>query len=267
MVLGVPPELCELRQWVVWKPEQRAGKQTKVPYRVDGRGRASVTDTRSWGSFDEAVAADPTRVGFVFTAADRFCGVDIDNAIVDGAITRIGREIIRLLDSYTERSVSGTGLHVIVAARLDGARNRRGRVELYDRTRFFCVTGDHLAGTPRRVMPRQPQLEKLYASLFLPRAVIHLPVVREAASGDDEELLRRMFAAKNGGHVARLWRGDWSDYTSQSEADLALIGHLAYWTRDDPARIDALFRRSGLYRPKWERADYRERTITRAIRQ
>ncbi|MDP9352758.1 MAG: hypothetical protein M3P51_14640, partial [Chloroflexota bacterium] len=33
----------------------------------------------------------------------------------------------------------------------------------------------------------------------------------------------------------------------------------------DPQRLDRLFRKSGLYRPKWERRDYRERTLARAL--
>ena len=40
---------------------------------------------------------------------------------------------------------------------------------------------------------------------------------------------------------------------------------LAFWTGPDPDRIAKLFRHSGLYRRKWERKDYRERTIARAL--
>jgi putative DNA primase/helicase len=40
---------------------------------------------------------------------------------------------------------------------------------------------------------------------------------------------------------------------------------LAFWTGGDPARIDTLFRQSGLYRKKWDRKDYRDKTITEAL--
>src|SRR5262249_17659028 len=51
-----------------------------------------------------------------------------------------------------------------------------------------------------------------------------------------------------------------------SEADEALCFMLAFWTGGDAARIDDLFRRSGLMRPKWEqRQDYRDRTIGKAL--
>jgi putative DNA primase/helicase len=64
-------------------------------------------------------------------------------------------------------------------------------------------------------------------------------------------------------------RGDCAGYASRSEADLALCGALAFWTRGDPEQIDRLFRRSALYRAKWneDRGDmtYGARTIAVAI--
>jgi putative DNA primase/helicase len=54
-------------------------------------------------------------------------------------------------------------------------------------------------------------------------------------------------------------------YPSQSEADEALCCELAFWTGRDTARIDFLFRQSGLYRQKWERSDYRGDTLARAM--
>ena len=75
-----------------------------------------------------------------------------------------------------------------------------------------------------------------------------------------------MFTAKNGAAVRALWNGDISAYgNDDSRADSALCAHLAYWTNSDPVRIDRLFRSSSLYREKWDRDDYRERTISGAI--
>ena len=81
---------------------------------------------------------------------------------------------------------------------------------------------------------------------------------------DDTELLERMFSAKNGHQVRALWDG--SDDGDHSRADFRLCCSLAFWTGCDEGRIDRLFRLSGLYRSdKWERDDYRRRTIARAI--
>jgi primase-polymerase (primpol)-like protein len=71
----------------------------------------------------------------------------------------------------------------------------------------------------------------------------------------DETLLRRALKARNGSKLARLWRGDTRGYGSPSEADMALCGILAFWTQD-AEQLDRLFRRSGLYRAKWEDRHY-----------
>ena len=82
---------------------------------------------------------------------------------------------------------------------------------------------------------------------------------------DDRDLLDKASAASNGADFDALWRGDLSGHGSASEADLALCNHLAFWTGGDPARIDSLFRQSGLMRDKWDREDYRDRTIAKAL--
>ncbi len=60
-------------------------------------------------------------------------------------------------------------------------------------------------------------------------------------------------------------QGDISAYESQSNADQALCSMLAFYTGADEDRIDRLFRKSKLYRQKWERCDYRQSTIRKAI--
>ena len=63
----------------------------------------------------------------------------------------LASEIVRELDSYTEFSPSGTGLHVLLRAKLPPGGNRRGRIEIYDRGRFFTVTGRRLHSASRAV--------------------------------------------------------------------------------------------------------------------
>ena len=127
-----------------------------------------------------------------------------------------------------------------------------------------------------RIEDRTPQLAALHARIFgttaadapprgTGRGTENLPPLASVAHLSDDELLARATAAANGEKFARLWAGDVGEYDSHSEADLALCCTLGFWTQRDPERIDRLFRRSGLYRAKWDRDNYRERTITRAI--
>ena len=81
----------------------------------------------------------------------------------------------------------------------------------------------------------------------------------------ENEIIQKAMAAKDGSKLKALWHGDVGDYPSRSEADLALVSMLARLTGGDKEKIDTLFRKSGLMRKKWEREDYRDRTISRAI--
>jgi len=140
---GVPAEMKCRRQWVGWRLEDRDGKQAKVPYSPHG-GRASSTDLMTWGTFEEALAVLDRfdGIGFVFCSADPYTGVDLDGCRdpETGEIAPWAAEIVSALDSYTELSPSGTGVHIICKAKAPRG-GRRGRIEMYSRDRFFTVTG------------------------------------------------------------------------------------------------------------------------------
>ena len=100
-----------------------------------------------------------------------------------------------------------------------------------------------------RAVPRAP-------ALFEPPATGRRRQQAQYTPEEEESLLRKAASARNGGKFARLWEGDFSDYDSHSEADLALCNFLAFWTGGDAARMDRLFRQSGLFRSKWDEKHY-----------
>jgi putative DNA primase/helicase len=274
-VYQAPGELRTTDQFVCWCEENRNGDITKVPYSVHG-GRASSTNPKTWAPFEAAIAYAEEHsmpgVGFVFTEDDPFAGIDIDKCrdAESGEIEPWAKKIVDALDSYTEVSPSGTGLHIFIKATLPGRNNRKGPVEMYESRRYFTLTGRHLDGTPTEIHERQDVLERLYRHVFKAENSVedangHRP--RTASLDvDDEVLLELAMRAKNGEKFSRLWRGDTSDYGSdESRADLALCSLLAFWTDGDPNRMDHLFRQSGLMREKWNRHDYRERTFNRVL--
>lgn len=265
----IPAELRERDQWVVWRSEDRDGKPTKVPYQADGRGRASSTKPTTWATFDEAVAAAATYdgIGYVFAPDDPFCGLDLDGDMPEAD----QGSVMLALDSYTERSVSGTGCHIIVRASLNGDGRHPVGLGVFDRARYFVMTGEHVVGTPLTIEERQTELEAVIAR-YLPTSQPSAPPPQPAqpVDMDDRDLLRKAFAAKNGSDIEALFQGDWKDrYESQSQADQAFCNHLAFWTGRDAARMDRLFRESGLMRSKWDarRGDstYGGQTIANAI--
>src|SRR5918995_2074722 len=266
----------DLRQWLVWRLEERNGELTKVPYTPRTGQRADSTAPDTWGGYEEAVSAFKDHsyagIGFVFTPEDVLCGVDLDKCLdpETGEIEGWARAVIEEFDSYTEISPSGKGVHVLVRAALPEGRNRKGRFEVYDRGRYFTVTGKHLAGSPQTIESRQEELRTVVRRVFGEESTnghTKQVVAPEPLRNDltDGEVIQKALAASNGARFSRLWNGDTSGYGSHAEADLALCGMLAFWTGGDASRIDTLFRQSGLYRKKWQRRDYRNRTIAEAL--
>ncbi|MCK6478596.1 MAG: DUF3987 domain-containing protein [Planctomycetaceae bacterium] len=280
---NVPAELQDRRQWVLWRLETVKGKRkpTKVPYTTRGTHARSTAPT-TWCSLEEALAAQRRReqggVGFVF-AGDGLVGVDLDHCrdAETGALAPWATAILAALASYTEVSPSGTGVHVLVRGALSGSGRKRpvredgahpeAAVEIYDRGRYFTVTGSRLPEYPAGIEDRQAAVDRLYASLDTkePTAPAQGSPRQPGHLGDDE-VLRRAIGARNGASFLRLWNGDTSGHAGDdSSADLALCSHLAFWCRGDVVQVDRLFRRSRLYREKWDRQDYRERTLAKAL--
>ena len=156
-------------------------------------------------------------------------------------------------------------MHVLACGTLPPGRRRKGKIEMYDRDRFFCVTGRHLAGTPTKVEVRTDLLVALHRRIFRGSdAPTPRPTRRPTVCPTDAEIIDRARRARNGERFARLWRGAAGGYASASEADLALSSMLAWYT-DDAEQIGRLVAQSGLARAKWERPDYRGRTVAAAL--
>ena len=267
---GIPEELKRLSRWVGWKVVERDGKSTKVPVDPKMLYLASTTDESTWAAFSEAVsAARASRlagIGFVLGAP--YTGIDLDQCrdAESGDIEPWAQEIVDNIRSYTEISPSGTGLHLIVRGSLPAnGRRRTGKIEMYDAGRYFTITGVRV-GTTDRVEDRQDALHGLYQKTFGSNGWPEAPKSSGGFDLDDQALIERAQNAANGHKFSRLLAGEWQDgYSSQSEADLAFCALLVFWTGGDRQRVDRLFRQSGLMREKWERDDYRTRTIEAAI--
>ena len=314
MTIILPDELTELKalpQWVAFKliMNEQKGKPDKVPYDPKTGGRAKANDPATWATYDEAVAFADRRgyfndrtggIGFEF--ANGIAGVDLDGVILpDGTLKPYAREIVERMNSYTEISPSGKGLHILF--RMTGSmsdigprrRNDELGVEAYSEGRYFTITGQ-VYGDVKPIAERTGEMRVVYEKYIvkpekaeaaksnqsLPPTVETQPpktpqgerVPSEELS--DGELWERMIASENGRDIQALYNGDISGYTrthqdgntypDHSAADMAMCLYLAYWTGNDAYRMDSMFRQTRLYRDKWERTDYRERTISEAIR-
>jgi putative DNA primase/helicase len=269
----IPQELKALPQWVCYRPDK-----SPVDPKTGKDAEADNPDT--WATFEQAIEFYEARkgngiagVGFEFSFYDSFTGVDIDKCRKPetGELHYCAQVLKEYLDSYSEVSPSKTGLHIETKAKWPSSTGNQKKlscgmkIEVYDRLRYFTMTGAHLEDTPTTIEPRQEQVAAIFRAIFDKPKDPPKSSPSPALSLADSEIIEKARGAQNGNKFDRLMGGDTSEYGGDdSAADMALCSILAFWTQD-PEQIDRIFRTSGLNRDKWDRQDYRERTINKVL--
>ena len=272
-------ELKQRRQWVVYRSEDRGGRISKVPFQTNGR-KASTTKPTTWTTYEVVCEAVQEKhfdgIGFVFTANDPFAGIDLDNCIdKEGNVADYAKKIIFALESYSEYSPSGNGVHIILKGQVPkGGINRKHGIdglypiEIYDRGRFFTVTENQFHDTVSEVNERQGQLERLYSSVTASRKLNDdgLSTGGSTSSLSDEEVISLAKQAKNSDKFISLFEKE-KYPKSHSEAVQSLLCLLVFYTQDH-AQIDRLYKRSALFSGEWKEKKWERRKnqeIERAI--
>ena len=159
----IPQELKKLNQWVCTDGD------SKVPRNAHSLFSASSTDSRTWSTFQTAVMAVEqgvhSHVGFVFND-NGIVGIDIDAGFdEDGFVTELASDIIAKCGSYTEKSTSGRGFHILLKGDLPfkGKNNLKG-VEIYKQSRFFIMTGDVMLFT--KIIENQEAIDYILDKYF-----------------------------------------------------------------------------------------------------
>lgn len=164
---NIPQELTALEQWVIVEAD------SKIPMNANSGAPASSSDPSTWTSYEEAVyrvnCLDADNIGFVFND-NGYVGIDIDVGYDDdGLISPLAADILGVCHSYTERSRSGRGFHVILKGELPfkGKNNKNG-VEIYKDSRYFITTGDVLLY--RKIEENQTAIDYVVETYF-PEAI------------------------------------------------------------------------------------------------
>jgi hypothetical protein len=166
---NIPQEMRDRDQWVNYR------KKDKCPINPRSGRNAQSNNPTTWGAFDSAVAYSESHqdngiggIGFTFSEDDPYAGIDIDHCIKDGEVSKEADAILRDLNTYCEVSPSGTGIHAIVKAKLpgQGLGPKDGRLcEMYDKDRYFTVTGQWLGQYGGRIEARQDEVTALYKKI------------------------------------------------------------------------------------------------------
>lgn len=167
-------EMLKLPNWILWKKVTRKGKETKMPITITGEP-ASINKHKYTST--EAIAAYlggfGNGVGIIIQPNDaepnkNIVGIDIDNCRQpDGELSPLAHEVVTRMNSYTEISQSGNGIHILIRANYPHGKRLEG-IEVYGKGRFLVTTFDHLPGTPTDILPRQEELTALLAKFRQP---------------------------------------------------------------------------------------------------
>jgi len=276
---NIPTELRKRPQWCVCGPEYDRDRP-KRPFNPLTHLPASSIDPDSWVTFEEAVQSEGSNIGYVLSADDPFFVVDLDT--YKSQAPENHELILGAIATYAEHSQSGAGTHVIGIGNVGTGRNSRFHgIEIYDRERFIIMTGNRINDFGIVVdQPFADYIMKLLGPIIDVEAQ-HYPLSLQSDE-KDEDLIARITSAQNGDKFSALFGGnvrlgngkdgdghlsplpDAPFYESQSEADLALIEMLCFFTPDNQ-QVARVFLASALgQREKAHRRDYAPRSIRSA---
>lgn len=260
----IPAELRLLPQWCYWKYviKQGSEKPTKVPFQPNGL-KAAVDDPNTFSTFEKVTGHINgfDGIGFIFTANDPFCFIDLDNPKGNQIAVDRQVKIFQEFNSYSEISPSGLGLHIIIKGAVPSGRNREN-VEIYSSGRYATMTGNIYHAKP--IEDRSSLIMQLWEQIG--------GDVRSTLSYEDSEqkytdneIIQQAMNAKNWEIFNRLYKGDFSEYKSQSEADYALIDIIQFYSKNW-AQIERIFISSELgKRDKGKSKYHNNRMINRAF--
>ena len=290
MYESVPQELKSLPNWVGWKLETKNNKPTKVPYSRPGVN-ASTKDPKAWVSFNDVcniISSKEKGIGFVFDG-NGILGIDLDHCFnIDGTIISKFKDVLFALNSYTEVSPSGNGLHIFIKCKeipyysrdlptdehpegMEHFGKKKNNLEIYSKVRYFTITGIKWNGCPPDI--KEYSVEEIYKVcdpiLEISRDTKPTtPAVFMSTSLTDEKIIDIASKAQNSQKFNSLMSGSKSEYNNDdSAADMALASLLAFYS-NDPNQIERIMRSSGLRRSKWDnhKSYLKSMTIQKAIR-
>lgn len=272
-------------QWVNWNYQlTKDNKKTKVPISYNGLSTGTNKRYKSTWTTYENVSRSTNKydgIGIIFD--NGLCGIDIDKR---DANDEIAKDIINLMDTYTEISPSSNGYHILFTVDLSQIptiindlgdkkldtkyyqKNPNNKLECYIdglTNRYFTFTGKAINDKP--ICERTKELLVFLDKYMVRNTKLDNKVIKnQISTKTDEEIIELIRKSKQADKFSNLY--DYGDITfyddDNSSADMGLCCILAYYTKDFE-QIDRIFKTSKLYRDKWNRDDYKYSTISKAL--
>lgn len=234
---------------------------------------AESNNLETWADFDTACKYAKENGGvclaYALDGKDNIACIDLDDCISgNGDFSDLAAKAFKACEgSYTEKSVSGKGLHIFGKTKGSDLRSysREKDMEYYQGGHFIAMTGDSYGSSQLKDFDASPIKELLESKLERREEWKNTGKGMEGLSSmDDREMLEKAFAAKNGDTVKRLYNGEDLKH-NQSDSDMSLMNYLAFWSNHDIDQMLRVFATSGLYRPE-KAQSYYEHTAIKAVK-
>lgn len=270
-ITGVNEELKKTARWVLWQLEDvqdgdKLRKNMKPPYDAKSGERAKHNDFSTWTTYDVALTAHQKNIplrspsttinvhpvrGIGVVVGSPFFGIDLDDCrnVETGEIEADALKWIEELDSYTEISPSGTGVHIWCHGEPPYPEgHRKDKREIYSTNRYLTITGAVIEGHEEIRRFEKPEVKGWYERVKAGKNTLSKRANNEPSGGGSGTYT----AAKITDMMSRI------DYPDLSQAVQSLLTLLAIEHRLDAVKIETAFKESRLYtdthwKEKWER--------------
>lgn len=288
--------MFRLKQFLLWTiiNDKKTGEPKKIPISPKTLKICSAMDKTQWMQYEHVrpLATNGYGVAFVLTENDPYFLLDLDKCLEGSDWAGYAKDFMSQLNGCAmERSYSEQGIHIIGSAKNiipHGCNNKAIRSDMFSKDRFIALTFKGWCGDPDYECS-----DKINAILekFFPPRVVHdqddwndTAISEWSGIEDNDELIEKALSSESmsnkfGGSATfrDLWEAN-SDVLGKffpcnhgtreydgSAVDMALAQRLAFWTGNNHERIREIMLQSGLYRGKWEKNGYLERTIKKAV--
>ena len=270
--------LKENAKFCNWKYETHDGRLTKVPYNPHTNNKASVNNANTFTDFNSVINALDNYDGIGIRVDGKIIAIDLDHCIENEKLCSWSEEIVsHFQDTYIEISPSGKGLRIILLAPDNYSYDKenyyikKNNVEVYvagATNRFVTITGNAIQKAD--VVEKMDGFQWLIDTYMKRESKKETNIFQTRESYlTDESVIQKVMSSKQVDKFNKLWNGNISDYPSHSESDLALISILAFYCNGNKEQIDRLYRKSSLFRAKWDEyrgtKTYGEITIDTAL--
>ena len=260
---NIPALLKQHPNWVAWGirdvPLKAPFNPTSLLSDRPSPAKAGIRET--WGNYQSAVECVQRGLaqGIGYEFDGRVYGIDLDHVLDEqGILMPQAQEIVGKLNSYTEVSPSGTGMHIFVfAPDADITRHRKKDffLEIYSAGRYFTVTGD-VYGKNRDIASRTAELQAVHDKYLLPEApqkssIRTLPAIAPRPETATDKWRFLHIGLRRDTVLAALWAGE-RRTNNESANDIALMNKLAYWCNADPNTMVRAFFSSPFFAQKDE---------------